>query len=239
MLAESFHPPTTRLVPAKRVRIVAVADTHMQHTYLDVPAGDIFVHAGDFTETGTLEELRAAAKWVNELPHRHKVIISGNHDWLFYNDPDRARSLFNDAHYLQDSEVTVEDLTFYGAPWQPEFCNWAFNLPRGAALAAKWAKIPTGLDVLITHGPPHGFGDRTWLAPGGTGCSDLLRRLRQVRPRLHVFGHIHEDGGAWKAHGSLLANVTTACCRRGATVFDVDMRTHVVNDVHVPPKHAR
>src|SRR5262249_49740326 len=99
-----------------------------------------------------------------------------------------------------------------------------FNLPRGAALAGKWALIPTGLDVLITHGPPRGYGDRTSYGPERQGCADLRARVEVVRPRLHLFGHIHEDGGVWREPHTLYVNCTTWECERAPTVIDLDAR---------------
>jgi predicted phosphohydrolase len=213
------------------LRIVAVADTHLFHADLDVPDGDVFVHAGDLCRGGDLDELREAAAWIAGLPHRHKVIIAGNHDWAFARDPAAARAAIAGMTYLEDTEVTIDGLRFYGSPWQPAFNDWAFNLPRGPALADVWARIPTGIDVLVTHSPPDGFGDRS---PDGdrAGCADLRARLRDVRPRLHVFGHIHQDGGAWHDDGIVLANVTTWECERAATVIDIDASS--VTLVHVP-----
>src|SRR5262245_59487665 len=170
---------------------------------------------------GDLVELRAAATWIANLPHRHKLIVAGNHDWAFATEPQVARAMFRGAHYLEDSELVIDGLRFYGSPWQPEFCNWAFNLPRGHALAAVWAKIPRGLDVLITHGPPEGFGDRT-SRTSRAGCADLRVRVAEVMPRLHMFGHIHQDGGLWHDGATTFANVTTWECARAPTVFDID-----------------
>jgi Icc-related predicted phosphoesterase len=217
------------------MRIVAVADTHLFHGDLTVPDGDVFVHAGDMCRGGDLDELREAAAWIASLPHRHKVIVAGNHDWAFANQRAAARDEIAGMTYLQDSEVTIEGLRFYGAPWQPEYGGWAFNLPRGPALAAVWAKIPTGIDVLITHGPPDGFGDRSPVG-GRAGCADLRRRIEVVKPRLHMFGHIHQDGGVWTHGTTVLANVTTWECERAPTVIDID--EHGVTPVHVPP-HGR
>lgn len=217
------------------MRIVAVADTHLFHDQLAVPDGDVFIHAGDMCRHGNLAELRIAARWITGLPHRHKVIVAGNHDWAFVHEPARARALFGDCHYLEDREVTLEGLRFYGSPWQPAFHDWAFNLPRGEPLTAVWRKIPHGLDVLVTHSPPEGVGDRSPVG-GRAGCVDLRRRLVEVAPRLHLFGHIHQDGGAWRAGATLHANVTTWECERAPTVIDVagDSITAVV----VPP-HGR
>ncbi len=213
------------------MRIVAVADTHLFHGDLDVPDGDVFVHAGDLCRGGDLDELREAAAWLAGLPHRHKVVIAGNHDWAFVREPAAARVAVSGLTYLQDAEVAIDGLRFYGSPWQPAFHDWAFNLPRGPALAAVWAHIPTGIDVLVTHSPPDGFGDRSSIG-GRAGCADLRARLRVVWPRLHVFGHIHQDGGAWRDDGIVLANVTTSECERAPTVIDIDASS--VTLVHVP-----
>ncbi len=134
---------------------------------------------------------------------------------VFVNEPAEAtRILGEDIHYLQDSEVTIDGLRFWGAPWQPEFNEWAFNLPRGAPLAEKWALIPDGIDVLLTHGPPLSIGDRSG-DDTRLGCEDLLHAVRRVRPLLHVFGHIHQDGGCWNLNDTTIVNATTWECERG------------------------
>ena len=217
-----------QLVPS--MRIVAVADTHLFHDELVIPDGDVFIHAGDLCRGGDLDELRVAANWITSLPHRYKIVVAGNHDWAFDRDRAAARALFET--YLEDSEVTLDGVRFYGSPWQPAFNDWAFNLPRGAALAAKWSLIPTGIDVLVTHSPPGGLGDRS---PVGnrTGCADLRARVAEVAPRLHLFGHIHQDGGAWRDGATVFANVTTWECERGPTVIDLEHDT--ITLVTVPP----
>lgn len=217
------------------MRIVAVADTHLFHGDLDVPDGDVFVHAGDMCRGGDLDELDRNAEWIAGLPHRHKVIVAGNHDWAFVHESPAARLAFASMTYLQDAEVTLDGLRFYGSPWQPEFHNWAFNLPRGPAIAAVWAKIPQGIDVLVTHSPPMGIGDRSPVG-GRTGCADLLARISVVQPRLHLFGHIHQDGGLWERGATVHANVTTWECERAPTVIDIDAAG--IRPIHVPP-HGR
>jgi Icc-related predicted phosphoesterase len=213
------------------MRIVALADTHLYTDDLVVPEGDILIHAGDLCRRGNFNELAKAATWFNALPHRHKIVVAGNHDWAFLDEPVEARALFE--HYLQDSEISIAGLRIYGAPWQPAYNDWAFNLPRGPALAAKWALIPSGLDVLVTHGPPEGIGDDIELV-GRSGCADLLARVRVAAPRLHMFGHIHADGGLWVRGPTTFANVTTWECERAPTVIDID--ANGVTPVVVPPR---
>ncbi len=158
------------------MRIVAVADTHtFQGDLRQIPDGDVFLHAGDLCRGGRLDELRTVAAWLRTLPHRHKIVVAGNHDWCFVREPQAAIEVLGPGIvYLQDSEATIDGVRFWGSPWQPAFNDWAFNLPRGEALARKWALIPTGIDVLVTHGPPHGIGD--WSGDSvRRGCEDLLR----------------------------------------------------------------
>ena len=207
------------------MRIVSLADTHLQHDPLEIPDGDVLVHAGDALQHGDLEELRRAVDFFGALPHRIKVFVAGNHEVCLEKRPTEARAMLEDAGfiYLEDSSTEIEGLHFYGAPWQPKFRIWAFGAKRGPELAAKWTKIPDGVDILVTHGPPHGFGDRIeW---GGAirrvGCLDLAARVRELEPSLHLFGHIHQDAGVWTEGPTIYANVTTDEGTHPASVFDV------------------
>jgi Icc-related predicted phosphoesterase len=188
--------------------IVCVSDTHGHHDATDVPAGDVLIHAGDLTMFGTPDEVDAFDAWLGNLPHRHKVVVAGNHDWCFQRSPAEARRRLTNAIYLEDESAEVAGLKVYGSPWQPWFLDWAFNLQRGPELAAKWALIPADTDVLVTHGPPEGIGDLTrhWYH---VGDADLLERVQEVKPKLHVFGHIHEAGGVYPVGDTLFVNAAT------------------------------
>ncbi len=189
------------------VRLVLLSDTHLFHRRLELPAGDVLIHAGDFCGSGRREQVVEFAAFFRALPHRHKIVIAGNHDRALELDPDLGPALFEGCHYLLDAGVTIEGLSVWGSPWQPEYHSMAFNLPRGRALRERWALIPTDVDVLVTHGPPHGILDRT-LSDHEAGCDELLAALQRVRPRLHVFGHIHEGYGRHEEHGTLFVNAS-------------------------------
>ena len=207
------------------MRIVAVADTHSFEHDVVVPDGDVFIHAGDLMRLGGLEELVPVARWIRGLPHPHKIVIAGNHDRCFVESLEPAlRLLGPEVHYLQDSGVVLDGVRFWGSPWQPEFHSWAFNVPRGEPLREIWSRIPDDTDVLVTHGPPHGFGDRVHRER--VGCRELLAARARVRPALHLFGHIHEDGGIFEDPYGLLVNVTTAEGTRGPTVVEVVRDEH-------------
>ena len=187
------------------MRIIAISDTHGCHEELDLPDGDLLVHSGDFCRWGTdLDEVRAFVEWFASRPHPHKVFVAGNHDLIVEKDLAAARALVPDGvTFLHDSEAVVGGLRVYGSPWTLVFFNWAFMRPRGAPLRERWDLIPSGLDLLITHGPPYGHGDLA--RPFGeehrraVGDVELLAAVRRVRPRLHVFGHIHEGYGVTRS----------------------------------------
>jgi len=184
------------------VRVVCISDTHGLHEQVTLPPGDLLVHAGDVSRRGTREQVRTFLEWFASRPHPHKLLVAGNHDFLFQKDPAAARALVPPGvTYLEDEAATVAGLRVWGSPWTPEFFDWAFMLERGAPLAARWAAIPDGLDLLITHGPPYGHGDQAVPLGGvsgdarAVGCIELLQAVRRARPRVHVFGHIHEGHG--------------------------------------------
>jgi Icc-related predicted phosphoesterase len=189
------------------MRIVCVSDTHSRHDAIRVPDGDLLIHAGDGTKRGTRDQVESLDRWLGSLPHRHKVLIAGNHDFAFERDA-TARTWIRHATYLQDEEVVVEGLRIWGSPWQPRFFDWAFNRDRGRDIASVWKLIPNGTDILVTHGPPLGILDMTE-ADEAVGCEDLLEHVRRVRPKLHVFGHIHEAYGRTEQDGTIFVNAAS------------------------------
>ena len=212
------------------MRLVFLADTHTFQADLagKIPDGDVLIHAGDLGRAGDEAELRDAAAWLRSLPHRHKVMTAGNHDALFEREPGRAREIFAGITVLIDEEATVAGLRCYGSPWTPEYHSWSFMRSRGAAMAAVWAKVPVGLDLLITHGPPQGILDDassyrggSWAGPDLSGCEELARRVAIVRPRVHAFGHIHGQQGVLEKGGTTFVNCTTSECEALPVVLDL------------------
>ena len=196
------------------MKIVCLSDTHNSNSQIEVPDGDLLIHAGDATITGTIDEIVLFNEWFAGLPHKYKIFVAGNHDWLFENNPIPARKILSDKIiYLRDSFVEIEGLKIYGSPWQPRFFDWAFNLTRGAELAEKWKLIPDDTDILITHGPPFGILDevpRRYFVEN-TGCEELRKRVEELRLnklKLHVFGHIHCGYGRAEKFGVKFINAS-------------------------------
>jgi len=190
-----------------QVSIVMTSDTHM--AIPQVPDADIFIHAGDGTYTGSTHALRDWFQWMERLPHEHKLFIAGNHDWGFDLHPGKHQQIMKEEYpsltYLENSGCVVKGLKFWGSPVQPHFFQWAFQKNRGKELREHWAQIPDDTDVLITHGPPWSFGD-TNANDKRFGDQDLLDRVLEVNPRLHVYGHAHHGYGVYGNEHTIFVN---------------------------------
>ena len=184
------------------MRITFISDTHTKHRNLTLPGGDLLIHAGDLMNSGrVIEEVADFTNWFsNQLQYKHKVFIAGNHDRLFEDVPESVASVIKafgrGITYLEDQSHIIDAIKLYGSPWQPEFYNWAFNLPRnGHKLEEKWSMIPSDTDILITHGPPQGHLDVSGYGDKDLGCELLRIYVDNVKPKIHVFGHIHGSYG--------------------------------------------
>jgi len=189
--------------------ITCISDTHTKHRYCrpDLPGGDLLIHAGDISSMGYEHEIQQFCKWFNSIEnYDHKVFIAGNHDYGFQDNVDKVSQIVNSYKwitYLQDEMFEFGSdydsmVKIYGSPWQPEFHDWAFNLPRrGTALQSKWDAIPNDTDILITHGPAQGYLDTSgepYNQPN-LGCELLTNRIKSLKPKIHVCGHIHGGYG--------------------------------------------
>jgi predicted phosphodiesterase len=191
------------------MRFVAISDTHGQHQALELPEGDVIVHAGDVSARGRRDEIVDFLSWYARTPFRHRVLIAGNHDFFFEDaSADEVAALIPaEVIYLNDSGLTLEGVKIWGSPIQPWFHDWAFNRQRGAPIREHWDLIPSSLDLLITHGPAFGLLDRT-VSLMNVGCEDLLEAIARTRPKVHLCGHIHEAYGQVERDGIVFINAS-------------------------------
>ncbi|MCJ1392000.1 hypothetical protein MMC18_004867 [Xylographa bjoerkii] len=198
----SFRGPAY-LPNSNPIRIVCISDTHTQK--LPVPSGDVLIHAGDLTNAGTTLEIQTQIDWLKSLPHTQKIAIAGNHD--SYLDPrSRAPSEvdktldWGNIHYLQHSTVRLKfpahgdsgrALNIHGAPQIPACGGKEFAFQYQRDEDAWTGTIPVDTDVLVTHTPPRWHLD----LPIGLGCSFLLKEVWRVKPRVHIYGHVHAGWG--------------------------------------------
>lgn len=192
------------------MKIVAVSDTHMCYEQLKVPDGDVFIQAGDIDLYNFSDAIKYN-KWLGRLPHKHKLIVGGNHDqWLAESPMSLKRDILSNATYLENSGITIDKIKFWGSPISPTFNDWFFMADRGESISRYWDMIPEDTDVIITHGPPKKILDA---APRGAwfdyvGCEDLLAKIKKVRPVYHIFGHIHFSAGAETKGATKYCNVS-------------------------------
>ena len=179
------------------------------HGYLpSVPDCDLLLLAGDYCKYhDDISWYRVIfARWLNDLSKRMKVIgVAGNHDFVFEKTPHYVGHL--DWTYLQDSGVEWSGLKIYGSPHQPEFFSWAFNATE-EQLCLYWAMIPDDTDILLLHGPPHGYGDFSPYDKVHTGSPGLLKRIQEIKPKLVVAGHIHSGYGRYMIGDTIFVNAS-------------------------------
>ena len=169
------------------MKILQISDTHNKHHLLvNLPEADVIVHCGDFTDNGTEKEVLDFLNWFIMLPYKHKIFVTGNHDTCLGN-AEAIEDLPKNVHFLQDSECKIEGISF---------CGLAYNHSEQV--------IPPDADVLVSHEPPFMILDKDnnihW------GNADLKKKILEVKPRYHFFGHIHGAYGTEKHHGIVFSN---------------------------------
>ncbi|KAF3921345.1 hypothetical protein ABW20_dc0101502 [Dactylellina cionopaga] len=211
---------------SSKLKIVCLSDTH-NHRILDVPDGDILVHAGDLTENGSPQEVQEAIDWLDTLPHKYKIVIAGNHDKCLdpdYKDKNTPVSTpqainWKSLIYLNESSTVINipgkgrTVKIYGNPWTPRHGASTFQFPRHQDF---WRnKIPSDVDILITHGPPRHHLDNH------AGCVFLLKEVWRVRPKLHIFGHIHSGHGQEVIYYSQVQKLYEILCDGNGGIIDI------------------
>lgn len=210
------------------MKVTFISDTHSRHKHLELPGGDILIFSGDFMTNGYyVSELNDFIDWIKNQPYTYKVCVAGNHDrycesFPTYQIKDMFERYYDDGvRYICDEEIEIEGKRIYGTPYQPYFCNWAFNVVDEEKLTNIFKQIPEGIDILITHCPPFGVLDKSHLARphrGITGEESLGSKelsnvidLMQNPPKYHCFGHIHGDGGKVEEHGGITFINASVC----------------------------
>lgn len=178
--------------------------------------GDLLIITGDLTANHSIWEHSDILDWLHKQKYKKKVLVAGNHDDFLEKNPNFYSK--TNIDYLCDSGTEFEywetpyppmrscelrKIKIWGSPWTASFpginpnCQ-AFTMPFGFDneyhLNEMWDLIPHDTDILVTHSPPYDFFDKT---KGGelVGSKTLLAKMMEIKPKLHAFSHIHEQGG--------------------------------------------
>ena len=180
------------------MRILHISDTHNQHHLLqNLPEADIIIHSGDFSMSGSEDEVLNFIEWFEKLPYKYKIFVAGNHDDCLFGE--NIDGLLDNCFYLCNSEVVIEGVKFYGIP-----------LFMGNFLSGEYdkniLKIPTDTNVLISHQPPYCVLD--FSENINYGDTVLLQRVLAIQPKYHLFGHIHDAYGIEKIDNTTFVNAS-------------------------------
>ncbi len=212
--------------------IDCISDLH--GFYPELEGGDLLIVAGDLTAAEGADEQLEFISWLQASRYKKKVVIAGNHDNWLEKVKRRDPFLYWGIEYLCDSGTEFEyeepsckewgsregplgivpyekkKLKIWGSPWTKTFeginphCK-AFTVDTEDELMDKFNLIPHDIDILITHEAPLGILDKTTKG-NSSGSAALFAWLKYVgRPRVHVFGHIHEAYGQvefFASHGN-------------------------------------
>ncbi|KAF9558975.1 Metallo-dependent phosphatase, partial [Agrocybe pediades] len=196
------YDPWTPLPPKPSdewTRFVCISDT--QSHVFKIPDGDVLLHSGDLMNPGTGAEFEKTMKWLYGLPHRFKIIIAGNHDLALHEEwyEEEHQKWVFDSFLLRIPSVRLNLWKEKDQDSEHQFQvrsggkMWMTNgSPVTLQNFSKFAKT----EILLTHGPAHQIFDRI-VRGDEIGCEALRTRISELRPRLHLAGHIHEAHGAY------------------------------------------
>lgn len=219
----------------------------MYHNKINIPDGDILIHAGDFLNHGSMSEFVKFARNMEYISKKFKnvVMTAGNHDRIVEKDEylckDILKETANNIHLLIDEEIILNGLKFYGSPRTIEFFNWAFMYPPGQG-SRYWNNIPDDTDILITHQPVLNKLDYIERVNAdrnhNVGCGELLKRVLEVKPILHVVGHLHYEGCKYiKEENAIYVNASMCDeeykINRKPIVVDINVKTKSIKMVGV------
>ena len=180
------------------MKILHFSDTHGKHHLLkDLPKADVIVHSGDVSEDGTESEVLDFLNWFCDLDYQYKIFVAGNHDFCL--ESGQIEGLSENCHYLSNSGVEIEEIKFWGVPY---FLSNELNGDTEQLMS----KIPNATDILITHRPPYGILD--FDDGNNFGCVDLLQTVQKIRPKYHLFGHLHAGYGIEKSQQTTFVNAS-------------------------------
>lgn len=183
-----------------------ISDTHGREQELDVPEVDMVIHAGDAGQNRSpvinKNQVLDFFAWYHSLNIKYKIYVPGNHDTSLEAGLINLGDIPSSIIFLNHQATEIEGMKFFGSPYTPKFgTGWAYNSSK-KELQELWKDIPKNTDILITHGPPKGVLDLTQYdtrpnADGTAffqcGCAELLKTVKRIKPKLHIFGHIHDE----------------------------------------------
>lgn len=188
------------------MKVYALSDQHGYLNDLQLPEdADLILHAGDVCpDIGKAQSAWIKNNWLQWRGHAPLFGTFGNHDWV---DVNSAPSCFfvNEVHQ-------INGLAVYFSPFSNRFGAWSW-MADPEDLAKVYGAIPEGIDILVSHQPPYGYGDKLdprYLmgeADPHVGSKELLEAIDRVKPKVVICGHIHSGYGVYNRNSTVIYNV--------------------------------
>lgn len=181
------------------MKIGLISDSHGDHRKYNIPDGlDMIIFAGDCglyrDEYKNEPGVKDFIQWYNNLDIKYKIWVAGNHETSIMKGLIDPKELSTNCIYLENESIEIEGLNIWGSPNTPNFgYGWAFTM-YPLDLKDLYKSMPDDTDIIITHGPPKDYGDRVHSGQR-VGSLSLTERVIDIKPKLVVSGHIHEDRG--------------------------------------------
>jgi Icc-related predicted phosphoesterase len=180
------------------MKILHVSDLHGFHKMLHIPKDiDLLIVSGDVTNSKNRVEndveFERFYKWWYKI-ETPKIIIAGNHDNCFLKQYNKDK-IKECSIYLEHEYWEYKGLLIFASPYIPTYGNWDFMI-ASHKISRYWDELSEDIDILITHGPPKTILDLSYNRQRNLefcGDSALLKRIKKVNPRYHLFGHIHDN----------------------------------------------
>jgi len=196
------------------MKFVVISDTHGLHHELELPQGDVLIHGGDISDHGTKDEVEDFLNWFSLQDYKYRIFIGGNHDIYLDENPVELLELIpSNVIYLNNNGCEIEGIKIWGSPVSPDLVGWAFGKYRDE-MEEHWKYMPDEIDILITHTPPFDILDKSsrYLT---LGCKDLLQKVKMIKPKYHLFGHVHASYGIIEIKRTTFINASNLDSRKG------------------------
>lgn len=201
-------------------KIVCISDVHGKWNKLEIPECDLLISAGDYSFIGETHLVKDFHKWLNKQPAKNIISIQGNHEKAVEKNFNFYKQLALEecprVHFIDEGLVEIDNLKIWCSAITPWFHNWAWNRYPGEEIKKHWDLIPNNIDIVVTHGPPYGILDGVPEFNNSSGeveirhcgCPQLLKKIIEIKPKLHIFGHIHFSHGIFKNDNTTFINAS-------------------------------
>jgi Icc-related predicted phosphoesterase len=178
----------------KKLKLIAIGDSHRQHWNIKIPKCDIFIFAGD-AEIDSLLALHDFNDWLGTIKATYRIVVGGNHDrYLEFIGKEECKRLLTNCIYLENESVSILGLKIWGSPFSPLFNDWSF-MKHDNDLKEIWDKIPLDTNIVVTHTMPYGIFDTVLPREERVGSITLRDKVKEMQPKIFIGGHLHLSGG--------------------------------------------